>query len=278
MSTDNNLTPQLQSLKQTQGLALALPSVKLQPYVLNYWLIKRKILLDTIQHEYVHPNGGMGLIFNLGDPLYFDNNLVRDKYFMDGTHTTSSLLGLTGDIFAIGIRFLPGGAFPFFSSPLKDINNLTINIDELETKNSDYIYEQLHLAQSMNEVVAILEKWLLSNYDSTNLISSHVLNTVKSIQLSEGRTTLKDIVSHLDIGQRQLERLFKDQIGMTPKKMTRIIQIERARKILRSTNNTTIEQKTHLDGFYDQAHFIKEFQSIIGKTPGAYLTRNASRA
>jgi len=270
----NTVIKHNESLEQTLGLTLASPSLKLQPFVLNYWLIKLKTPLNHIHYEYVHPNGGMGLIFNLGEPLYFDNTLVLDECFMDGTHTTSSLLGITGDVFAIGIRFLPAGAFPFFSTPLQDINNLTIKLEELKTRNSEPVIEQLRLANSMNEIVIILEQWLLSNYHTTLSTSAHVLETINQIQLTSGSTDLKNLVSQLGIGQRQLERLFKNQVGMTPKKMTRILQIERARKILRSTHNNALDQTSHLDQFYDQPHFIREFKAVIGRTPSVYLNRN----
>jgi len=263
---------------QYLGFSRAIPSICLQPFVMNYWIINRQTELDRFHYEYLHPDGGLGLIFNFGDPLYFNDIKITDNYFMDGIHTTSSLLGLKGNVHAIGIRFFPGGAYPFFSTPLHDINNQNINLEEMESKNTELLHEKLYRAKSISDVARILDNWLILNYRNLFQTSYHVSASVNRIQSHEGNINIKILASHLNIGLRQLERLFKTQLGMTPKKFTRIIKIDHARKKLNKLKDPNAEQKYYLDSFYDQAHFIKEFQSVVGETPTAYLNRKINNS
>lgn len=259
------------------GFERALPSTSLQSCVMNYWMIKRCSVLSDIHYEYLHPDGGLGLVFNLGDAFIFDGIELKNTHYLDGTHTTSTMLGLQGNIHAIGIRFLPGGGYPFLTESLIDVSNHTINIEDLNLKNLNLLYQQLHLAQSMNQVSTVLEQWLINIYSEQFQTSKIISESVKIIQQTTGHISINHLTSHLNMSQRQLERLFKAQVGMSPKKLARIIRINHARKQLVKSYQSGNKVFSHLQGFYDQAHFIREFQSIIGKNPSDYLNRKMNK-
>ena len=76
------------------------------------------------------------------------------------------------------------------------------------------------------------------------------------------------------ISQRQLERLYKTQVGMSPKHYARLMRIMAARLALKqkpAQSNTRLAIDL---GFYDQAHFIREFTAVIGMTPYRYMQRS----
>lgn len=61
------------------------------------------------------------------------------------------------------------------------------------------------------------------------------------------------------------------QVGLSPKKYGRLMRVRQARMAL--TQNGTLAEVAHAHGYYDQAHFIREFNSVVGMAPGAYLPR-----
>ncbi len=81
------------------------PSVKLSAIVECYWFINSDYSINS--NEYLHPDGGMGIILNYGDTLQFDDSLNNDSCILDGTNILSRKLSLKGTLNAIGIRFKP---------------------------------------------------------------------------------------------------------------------------------------------------------------------------
>ncbi|NQY35322.1 MAG: AraC family transcriptional regulator [Alteromonadaceae bacterium] len=68
---------------------------------------------------------------------------------------------------------------------------------------------------------------------------------------------------------RQLERYFKQAIGLPPKLYCRIIRFAYIFKLI-STNNSNWSEISTQAGFYDQSHFIKNFKEFTGEEPSKY--------
>ena len=69
---------------------------------------------------------------------------------------------------------------------------------------------------------------------------------------------------------RQLERRFRATIGLGPKLVCRIARIRNAMGLLPLRNGQSWSDIVYACGFYDQAHFIREFRAIAGVTPGRF--------
>ena len=57
---------------------------------------------------------------------------------------------------------------------------------------------------------------------------------------------------------------------MTPKHLTRLARFLRACRRLRHAPGARLTRLAHDAGFYDQAHFIHEFRTFSGMTPGEF--------
>lgn len=64
---------------------------------------------------------------------------------------------------------------------------------------------------------------------------------------------------------RHRRRLYQEQIGLSPKQVERIVRFQKALQTMRTTGAITF------DGYYDQAHFIREFRKFTGMTPTAFV-------
>jgi transcriptional regulator GlxA family with amidase domain len=85
------------------------------------------------------------------------------------------------------------------------------------------------------------------------------------------------VADRLYISQRQLERLYKIHVGISPKKYARLLRVEQARIAIKNAPTLSAAEIGNATGFYDQAHFIREFKSIIGMTPNDYAVRSIQR-
>lgn len=253
------------------GFRQLLPSASLQPYVQCYWQIHSELSLASPSTELMHPDGGLGVILNFGSNLIYEGEAIYADGFMDGIHTKTRQMTMAGNIDAIGIRFNPGGASHFFSTPLSDIGNLTIDLRDLAL---DQFMERCQEEKENNpegDILKFADSLLLkmqTEPQRTDLLVHILINRIK---VSEGTIPIAEAIKDIGKSYRQIERLFKERIGMTPKQYARIIRVENARYLLKNHSDQSGTEIGELAGFYDQAHFIREFKSIIDMPPMEYL-------
>jgi transcriptional regulator GlxA family with amidase domain len=100
--------------------------------------------------------------------------------------------------------------------------------------------------------------------------------TVSMIMESIGNITVKELSTKLNISDRQIERKFKEQIGISPKMFSRLIRINYVFKLLRTNPELNWQDVIFLCGYYDQAHFIRDFKEISGESPNVFLSRRTA--
>ncbi len=252
------------------------PTPALHPYIQQYWLIQHPFLAESSRPEFIHPNGGFGLVFNLGDDFWVDEKKVAGAVFLDGSNTVSRRLRFAGQVLALGIRFRPGKAHPFLRIPLHHLQNEVLLLADVDQRDLENLAEKLYEAPTLLNKIQLLESWLLNQLvrgTDTSAIVPASLQTLKAQHV----LTIKELADQLYLSQRQLERLYRREVGFTPKQYARLLRVENARHLLKTKlDYTTAQIGAELD-FYDQAHFIREFRSVVGMTPGQYQQRQLAR-
>lgn len=76
-----------------------------------------------------------------------------------------------------------------------------------------------------------------------------------------------ELTEQYKISERQFQRRFKNQVGITHKKFQRIIRFEKALDILTQSNYGQLTQVAYETGYVDQSHFIKDFTEFSGMSP-----------
>jgi AraC-like DNA-binding protein len=97
------------------------------------------------------------------------------------------------------------------------------------------------------------------------LLTQHILQT-------HGSVRLKDLSDRFFLGQRTIQRLVQNTIGVNYKFFARIARLEYVRQLL-SRSNCSLTDVALRAGYFDQAHFIHDFQETFGESPGQYLAR-----
>ena len=247
------------------------PSISLQPYIQCYWQIKSELLFSSPSTELLHPNGGLGMIINFGSPLIYEGEKICYTGYMDGIHTKTRQLSMAGHIDAIGIRFNPGGASRFFSIPLYEINNSNINLYDLAMGQLIESCQEEREQNPQGDILKFVDKLLLKQQIEPLITDPLIQHIANKIKLNNGKDTIAETINDVGKSYRQIERLFKGSIGMTPKQYARTIRMENARILLKNRNLQSFTEIGEMAGFYDQAHFIREFKSIIGLSPTEYI-------
>ncbi|MBI3167789.1 MAG: AraC family transcriptional regulator [Chloroflexi bacterium] len=253
------------------------PSQHLAPYVRSYWYFYGNQPMTGYHEEYMNPTGGYGIAFNYGHKFLVDGKYLTEPIFLDGANTISRKVGFVGRVELLGIRFREGGAYPFLGIPLSELRNEIEFLMANDKSKLLELYARLGELRTLSERIKLIEIWLTERL-ALGQTHPEIIRASLAMQ-RDFRIALKvpDLASELGIGQRQLERLYHVHVGMTPKQYSQLLRLEAARYALKQLNGETTTSLALELGYYDQAHFIREFKEILQVTPFVYMKRQEKK-
>ncbi len=198
--------------------------------------------------------------------IYFERSHPKISFIM-GLCNTFTVFPLGTQFHYIGIRFLPT-AFPLlFNSNAASFSNKVTNLGDINSNMANFIEHKIPDEIPANTVAKALDSYFLDHL--TNIqkpLDKRLFNAVEIVLAKQGIINVqKDLQT--GISQRQLRRLFAYYIGTSVKAFSQIIRFQH---ILQNEAPSHTLQKNSLslvNGYYDQAHFIKEFKNFYGVTP-----------
>lgn len=100
---------------------------------------------------------------------------------------------------------------------------------------------------------------------------SHLIKyALQRITETKGTISIKDLGSEINYSPRYLRLLFEEYVGLPPKLFSRITRFQYALQHL--LNHQSAESPWDQDsGYYDQAHFIREFKKFGSLSPNLFL-------
>ena len=94
---------------------------------------------------------------------------------------------------------------------------------------------------------------------------------IREMQRLNGLVKIEHIAYRLNISNRELERSFKKEVGITPKQLAGIYQFQSVFRIKHTVDSLT--KLALAAGYYDQSHFIREFKGIAGTSPQSFFKK-----
>jgi methylphosphotriester-DNA--protein-cysteine methyltransferase len=119
--------------------------------------------------------------------------------------------------------------------------------------------------------IDIIETFLLKKLNEKNTISNIVKSTVDALLKTNGTTPINVILKDEISKKRQLERHFKKQVGISPKKLGKAIRLQATLQLLLNKKSETLTDIAYESDYFDQNHFIKDFKKLVGVTPKEFL-------
>ncbi|MCU4674007.1 helix-turn-helix domain-containing protein [Catenovulum sp. 2E275] len=255
------------------GFSRYQPSAALAPWVDWFWQIER-IDSHYNQVEYMHPEGGSGIIFNFADPLLFNSSRHHYGGIINGPASKTTQFQITGTVNALGIRFKPGALPALINMPASELTNFSLSLTEpkVAPELNNWAEQLSNLTNTLTKI-QWLEQKLLPLFVSHSQKLAKLTPAIQLICQQNDNDGLAPnlLAEKINLSQRQFERLCLEQLGMSAKKFSGVRRTIAARKCLRESNPaTSLTELAMMLGFYDQAHFIHQFKQVIGITPGQF--------
>ncbi len=257
------------------------PSPELQPFIKCFWTLDDEGIDPPVRQRVV-PDGCMEMIFHYGDlyKQYFkdDNFIIQPKCFVFGQITNYIEIEPTGVTGIMAARFNPEGLIHFITVPITELENKAVEIEKVFGEKGKQLEEEVFAAIDNLTRIKLIETFLLSFLTDPTIINAITKSCVEAILQSQGQLPVLELADKMNVNRRNLERKFISAIGMSPKQLSRVVRLQTAIKMLQQNNFTNLTSLAYENGYYDQAHFIKDFKEFTGISPRQFFTANMKLA
>jgi AraC-like DNA-binding protein len=246
-----------------------LPCDALKPYVKIFCVEEKEN--EKVYH--VLPDTGLVIGFQYKGNLrhlHNGNEIPLSASGISGLADHYKVFKSSGDIGTLLVFFREAGASAFFSSPLHELFRESVSLDNFMLRSELLLLEeQLAEAKTDDARVRLVEKFLILRMSHAQP-DKLVFNALALIHQSGGNIRIRDLAGQLHTSQSPLEKRFRAVIGASPKKFASIVRFKNALRSYRPTESLT--GLSYEAGFYDQAHFIREFKTFTGDTPESFFS------
>jgi AraC-like DNA-binding protein len=258
------------------------PSAKLQSFVKCFWTLDDDTVAEDPVKQRVLPDGCIEMIFHYGDPYrqYFEDgsSIIQPRSFVFGQITTYIEIAPTGITGLVAARFLPDGLRPFLEIPVSSLANKAVAIEDVFGEKGKQLEENVIATTNNSEQIKLIESFLLSGLTDPKTINTITKDCVDIIFQTQGQLDVIELAGKLKINRRNMERKFVEVIGMSPKQLSRVVRLQTTLKMLDQKNFSSLTSLAYESGYYDQAHFIKDFKEFTGISPKLFFSENLKLA
>lgn len=234
------------------------PHPILSQYVACYWVKRQQDVSATYR---ILPDACMDIIF--------DFSAQQERLYLVGTSTSYFDKTIYGTADYFGIRFKPGGIYPFIAQPLDQFTDDTILLEDLSAKLYHELKQNIRRELNDGERIRQADKFLLKIIASKTkfITNNNIHSTINHIIESKGLITVKNLVNRACVSERQLQRKFLELVGVSPKALCSIVRFIHIQAFIKRYPGMGVEELAFEGGYFDHSHLYKEFMKFSGITP-----------
>jgi AraC-like DNA-binding protein len=244
----------LTSAGERVTLARYLPGDAVGFFVEHYWMVRWDLrgqapfTSETLPYPSVHLVLERGRSRIVGVPTGKFHETVRDE----------------GLVF--GVKFKPGGFHPFVGGPIARLTNKTVAaatlLEYAPTIEADVLGVAKDDRLMVDRAEVQLQKYMPIRDEHVPLLTT----IVDAVASDRAIVRVEQLVAQFGLGRRALQRLFHEYVGVTPKWVIQRYRLFEAAEQL-AAGNTNGARVAHELGYFDQAHFIRDFKALVGRSP-----------
>jgi AraC-like DNA-binding protein len=253
------------------------PHPALRNYVRNYWLLEGDGVSDTL--ELLVPDGYPELFFVLRDTLRM-KQFSQEKCW--GPNSEGGLIGQATNRFdfepsssvkVLFVKLYPWTPHQLFDIPSVEANNMAIELGAfMADPTFRSLNERLQHMPDLAAMASLLDQILLQRLLAMKGINSFVQYAVRQMYHTNGTLSIDSLTQKVKASRRYVEKLFQQNIGLSPKHYAQVLRVKKASMYLLDPRfKGNIQQIAASLDYYDQSHLLKDFKSVTGISPSAFM-------
>lgn len=236
------------------------PDPKVAEWVAHYWWVEWRLeaphLAETIPHPSVHvvfewPGGRV--VARGPSPRRFTRELRGE-----------------GQVF--GIKFRPATFSVLARRPMIELQDGAVSVSQAWGRDRLRQPPELDPHSGPEVLASSCDVWLGGWLPTLPAPVRALRDLVEQIETDQGLVRVELAAQRSGLSVRALERRFRSQVGLSPKRVIQQYRLIEAAERLKAPRPPTLVDLAAELGFFDQAHFSRAFKAITGRTPTEFLT------
>jgi AraC-like DNA-binding protein len=196
---------------------------------------------------------------------------ARRRSFVAALHDTYALVEHDGYQHGIQVRLTPLGAHALFGLSMHELTNQVVELDDLLGRGGEELVERPRDAANSPARFDLLDRLIGERIAAARPASEGVAWAWRRLRDTHGRVAVGGLASELGWSHRRLIARFREQVGMPPKTIGRVLRFENVSRTLMRTPEPRLAEVAFECGYYDQAHLNRDFRDFAGVPPGVFL-------
>jgi AraC-like DNA-binding protein len=213
------------------------------------------------RHLILPATASVALVVKILDSAY------RPPQFVMGAHASSSVVEGECAPSYLEVRLTPLGAYTLLGLPMDQLSDQLVDLVDLLGAPGRRLADQLRETPSWRQRFALLDQVLLQRLACGPRPSPEVSWAWQRLVVSGGAVPIGRIAAEVGWSHRHLIAQFRQQVGLRPKTVARLVRLDRVWRCLDQPGPLDWGQVAAEAGYADQAHLVREFRQFTGTTP-----------
>jgi AraC-like DNA-binding protein len=219
------------------------------------------------------PGRHITVILSFGDPLVLiggDGHHRRVGSFVSGLQSEPAIAERVGHQYGMHLELSPLTAYSLFGVPMHSLANTLVELPAMLGNAGVELVERLAAARGWPERFALLQAALAERVTGGPQPTCAISAAWHRLRATHGTVRIDELARQSGISHRHLVARFREEVGLTPKSLARVLRFEHSLSMLRQ-RGMALADIANAAGYYDQAHLNRDYQALAGATPGALL-------
>jgi AraC-like DNA-binding protein len=240
-------------------MAFAAPGPALRGVVQRYCGYVERTAAPLRRRE--SATGTVTVILSFGPRILVDGE--RHGSFVAGPSERPATTEHDGVQDGVELNLTPPAARRLLGVPMHELLGRVVALDDVLEAGT--LLEELAEAPGWEARFARLDAELTRRLDAASPSHPAVQAAYRRLVATHGAVPVGVLAAELGWSRRHLAARFRDEVGVAPKALARLLRFERALELL---GDRPLADVAYECGYYDQAHFNRDFRAFAGVTPG----------
>lgn len=235
------------------------PVDALAPAIAHFWWVRwdlrgaPPIVAETLPHPTVH--------------LVFEGARAE----VTGVPTGAFRRRLAGRGRVFGIKFRPAAFHPWLGAPMSSITDRVLALRTVFGARATPLARAIQEAPDLAQCIAAAEAWLCAHQPPLPVGTEAIRDLVEQMATDPTLTRVEQVAARVGLDLRTLQRRFTRLVGVSPKWVLRRYRLHEAAAQLSRPDPPSLAAIAAALGYFDQAHFARDFKAVVGSAPSTYL-------
>jgi AraC-like DNA-binding protein len=211
-----------------------------------------------------------------GEPCYFDGRgQAMDWHdgFAGHVPPRKGIIATSdGAVRCVMANFFPSAFHRLFGHPVDRFNGVMVPPEQVLGNTASQLYASMRATNGPQTAIDVVKRFMVDLI--THMAPgppSPITRLEHYIREHKGMVLVNELAEIAGLSERQLQRRFKEEIGLSPKAFCSVVRFNHVYSEMKRTGKLDLDVAIAC-GYFDESHMLKDLTYFLGKTPKRFAS------